>query len=88
MQDDRNTTPQNWPDKQEEEPHPNQYTEYRILEVGELIQDGDECYYEPEDMWFPTTISYTLTKISGEVIYRRKVEPIKIPTLARPLLNL
>ena len=93
LQDDRNITPNNeltritedllkkW-DKEKQvrkmdKPIP--YTEYRLLEVGELIQDGDEFYSETADMWFSTNIGNTLTKSTSATKHRRKVETVEEP---------
>jgi len=54
-------------------------TEYRILEVGELIQEGDEFYVESVDIWFPTNIVNMLVRNTNEAKYRRKVEPVETP---------
>ena len=83
LQDDRNVTPPNTPVSKMDKPTPIkytvQYTEYRLVEVGELIQDGDEFYSETADMWFLTTIGNTLTRTTGATKYRRKVEASNEP---------
>jgi hypothetical protein len=85
LQDDRNITPPNTPVSKMDKPTPIkytvQYTEYRLVEVGELIQDGDEFYSETADMWFLTTIGNTLTRTTGATKYRRKVEASNEPEL-------
>jgi hypothetical protein len=83
LQDDRNVTPSNTPVSRMDKPTPIKYTvhrtEYRILEVGELIQEGDEFYAESVDMWFPTNIGNMLIRNNDANVYRRKVEPVEIP---------
>ena len=54
LQDDRNITPPNAPVRKMDKPVPIPYTEYRLLEVGEIVQEGDECYYDITGDWLPT----------------------------------
>ena len=55
------------------------YTEYRFLEVGELIQEGDQFYAQSIDHWFFTNIGHMSLHNTEACKYRRKVEPVEIP---------
>jgi len=55
------------------EPTPNQYTKYRLLEVGELIKEGDEYYCPFLDCWFFTSLGGSNQKAMTSNVYRRKV---------------
>jgi hypothetical protein len=83
LQDDRNVTPPNTPVSKMDKPMPIQYTvqrtEYRILEVGEPIEYGDEFYAESVDMWLPTNIGHLSIRNTAAAKYRRKVEPVETP---------
>jgi len=67
LQDDRNITPPNAVDK----PAPVE-TEYRLLEVGEFIKEGDEFYCGLFRNWQATN-RYGGLVYTSEVKYRRKV---------------
>jgi hypothetical protein len=61
------------------------FTEYRLLKVGEIVQEGDEYYYEFTGDWLPTGLyptgkleeSYAVQK--GDTKYRRKVQASNEP---------
>jgi len=74
LQDDRNITPPNAAVSKMDKPTPNQYTEYRLLEVGEIVQEGDEFYAESVDEWYFTHVGHLSIRNTGEAKYRRKVE--------------
>jgi hypothetical protein len=86
LQDDRNITPPNTPARKMDKPTPIkytvQYTEYRLLEVGEIVQEGDE-YYHIVGEWLPTGFQlddlYAVEKNGPK--YRRKVEASNEPDL-------
>ena len=80
LQDDRNITPPNTPARKMDNPEPIPYTEYRLLKVGEIVQEGDDYYYAFTGQWLPTGFyptgkleeSYAVEKDGHK--YRRKVE--------------
>jgi len=74
LQDDRNITPPNAVDKLVPVE-----AGYRLLEVGESIQEGDEFYVESVDEWFFTHIGHLSLHNTGATKYRRKVGSIKDP---------
>jgi len=78
LQDDRNTTPPNTAVSKMDKPMPIQHTEYRFLEVGEMVQEGDEYY--GGDKWYVTNYNpaWKCTAAASNV-YRRKVKPIGEP---------
>ena len=79
LQDDRNITSPNTPISKMDKSTPIPYTEYRFLEVGELIQDGDQFYAESIDHWFFTSVGHMSLHNTEACKYRRKVEPVEIP---------
>ena len=54
-------------------------TEYRFLEVGELIQESDQFYAQSIDQWLFTNIGHMSLHNTEACKYRRKVEPVEIP---------
>jgi hypothetical protein len=81
LQDDRNITPPNTPSRKMDNPEPIPFTEYRLLKAGEIVQDGDEYYYEFTCDWLPT--EFTLDNLyevpKGGLYYRRKVQASNEP---------
>ena len=81
LQDDRNITPPNTPARKMDKPGPIPFTEYRLLKAGEIVQDGDEYYYEFTCDWLPT--EFTLDNLyevpKGGLYYRRKVQASNEP---------
>jgi hypothetical protein len=55
-------------------PEPDTVPEYRILKVGELIQQGDELYNEFDNEWIETSfLTSEQIKVVNNTIYRRKI---------------
>jgi hypothetical protein len=55
-------------------PEPDTVPEYRILKVGELIQEGDELYNEFDNEWIETTLlTSDQIGVDNNTIYRRKI---------------
>jgi hypothetical protein len=52
-------------------------TEYRFLEVGELIQESDQFYAQSIDQWLFTNIGHMSHHNTEACKYRRKVEPVE-----------
>lgn len=79
LQDDRNITPPNTAASKMDKPMPIQYTrietEYRILEDGELIQEGDEYFSGTHGEWRITEVHTENKTAVGQngLPYRRKV---------------
>ena len=49
-------------------------TEYMLVEVGDLIREGDEFYSEDADKWLFTNIRDAVVINTGVTKYRRKVK--------------
>jgi hypothetical protein len=83
LQDDRNITPPNTAVSKMDRPMPIQYTrietEYKLLEAGELIQEGDEFLCPLLNEW-ESTKRVGCTNKCG-LTYRRKVEASNEPEL-------
>ena len=86
LQDDRNITPPNTAVSKMDRPTPNQYTEYRLLEVGEMIQEGDEYY--GGDKWYVTNYNPAWKcTVAASNVYRRKVEVSNEPEFHSTTFN-
>jgi hypothetical protein len=76
LQDDRNITPPNTAvskmDKPAEDSAP-VGAEYRLLEVGEIVQEGDQYYCPFLNCWFFTSLGGSNQKAKTSNVYRRKV---------------
>jgi len=83
MQDDRNTTPQNWPEKQEDDPDDlfdeiyDSFLEndekYYALTEEDTIEEGDEYYDSYECGWIQSKYIGMPVKLSA-LSYRRPIE--------------
>ena len=70
LQDDRNTTPQNFP-----ETPPEPELDYYYLSNEDIIEKGDEYYDSFEDVWVASTyIGSPPGKINSSVLYRRPIK--------------
>jgi len=85
LQDDRNITPPNTAVSKMDKPMPIQYTrietEYRLLEVGELIKEGDEHCDKVHLKWHPVRNGVGKKVRAHFNDHRRKVEASNEPEL-------
>ena len=56
---------------------------YRILDVGEIIEDGDEVCCSPATTWYPSVLVGSRVPRGDRCRYRRDSEVISTPTPGR-----